>query len=163
MEQLITDVLEYSSIDSNTSENKDVDLNETIQELIALLFVPDHIEIKVLNTLPVINGNKTKLLQLFQNLISNAIKFNDKEEGVIEVNVEQVNGFYQFSVKDNGIGIDKKYHGSIFNIFSTLNKSKDSTGIGLSIVKKIVELHGGTIWLESTPKAGTTFYFTLKK
>ena len=100
---------------------------------------------------------------MFQNLLSNAIKFIDKPKGLIEIDVQEKGAFYQFSIKDNGIGIEKKFHEKIFKIFHALNKSKDSTGIGLSIVKKIVNLHEGEIWLESEPKIGTTFYFTLKK
>jgi two-component system, sporulation sensor kinase E len=77
--------------------------------------------------------------------------------------VEEKKSFYQFSINDNGVGIDKKYHHKIFKIFHSLNKSKECTGIGLSIVKKIIDLHDGEIWLESEPSVGTTFYFTLKK
>ena len=100
---------------------------------------------------------------MFQNLISNALKFIDKEKGIVEIDVLDKKTHYQFSIKDNGMGIEEKYHKKIFEIFHSLNKSKDSTGIGLSIVKKIIELHEGEIWLESEPNLGTTFYFTLKK
>ncbi|WP_369384972.1 sensor histidine kinase [Jejuia pallidilutea] len=87
----------------------------------------------------------------------------DKEQGLININVKDVETHYQFSIEDNGIGIEERFHNKIFKIFHALNKSKDSTGIGLSIVKKIVDLHEGNIWLESEPNVGTTFYFTLKK
>lgn len=163
MEQLITDVLNYSSVGADDTEKVDVDINDLTKELINILYIPNHIEIKTLQTLPVVKGDQTKLKQLFQNLISNAVKFIDKDKGYIEIDVESLNDCYQFSIKDNGIGIDKKFHDKIFKIFHSLNKSKDSTGIGLSIVKKIVDLHGGTIWLESEPNIGTTFYFTIKK
>ncbi|KJD33694.1 histidine kinase [Tamlana sedimentorum] len=163
MEQLITDVLEYSSIGSDDGEKEEVNLNILVNDLIGILHKPSHINIKVLNTLPCINGNRIKLQQLFQNLMSNAIKFIDKENGLVEIDVKAQDDYYQFSVKDNGIGIDKKFHDKIFKIFLSLNKRKDSTGIGLSIVKKIVEMHEGEIWLDSEPTKGTTFYFTLKK
>jgi len=163
MEQLITDVLQYSSIGSDDTDKQEVDINLLVNDLIKILYIPDHIKVNILNTLPTIKGHKTKLQQVFQNLISNAIKFLDKEVGIIDINVEELNTHYKFSVKDNGIGIDKKFHDKIFKIFHALNKSKDSTGIGLSIVKKIIELHEGDIWLESEPTVGTTFYFTLKK
>jgi signal transduction histidine kinase len=133
------------------------------KELIAMLYVPKHIKIKSLKQLPTLKGDKTKLQQLFQNLISNAIKFIDKDKGEIIIDVEDLKSHYKFSIKDNGIGIEKKFHDKIFKIFHALNKSKDSTGIGLSIVKKIVDLHEGEIWLDSEPNVGTTFYFTLKK
>ena len=113
--------------------------------------------------MPTVKGDITKFQQLFQNLISNAIKFNNKDKGLIEVNFTENKSFYQFEIKDNGIGIEKKYHDKIFKIFHSLNDSKDSSGIGLSIVKKIIDLYDGNIWLESEPEIGTTFYFTIKK
>ncbi|MBL7560213.1 PAS domain S-box protein [Olleya sp. YSTF-M6] len=163
MEQLITDVLNYSSVGAQTSPQADVNINNMVLDLCQILYVPEHINIKVLNPLPIIKGDKTKLQQLFQNLISNAVKFIDKPEGLIQINVVDLPTHYEFSIQDNGMGIEKKFHDKIFKIFHSLNKSKDSTGIGLSIVKKIVDLHEGEIWLESEPKVGTTFHFTLKK
>ncbi|MFB9052772.1 PAS domain S-box protein [Formosa undariae] len=163
MEQLITDVLEYSSIGSEENLTTHVDLEKMVADVIQLFYVPEHIQVRVLNTLPIVVGNKTKLQQVFQNLISNAIKFIEKETGYIEIDFEDIDTHYKFSIKDNGVGIDKKFHHKIFKIFHALNKSKESTGIGLSIVKKIVELHEGEIWLDSQVEAGTTFYFTLKK
>ncbi|QCX39915.1 PAS domain S-box protein [Aureibaculum algae] len=163
MEQLITDILKYSSIGSDENDKVNVNVDRLLKDLLQINYTPDHICIKIQDKLPTIWGNKTKLQQLFQNLISNAIKFIDKEEGFIDICFEELENHYQFSVKDNGMGIDEKFHDKIFKIFHSLNKRKDSTGIGLSIVKKIVELHEGEIWLESQPNLGTTFYFTLKK
>jgi len=163
MEQLITDVLEYSSVGANNKDLQDVDLNEIIDELKKVLFVPEHISIKTIKPLPVVKGDQTKLKQVFQNLISNAIKFIDKTEGFIEIDYLERKSYYQFSVKDNGVGIDPKYHDKIFKIFHALNKSKDSTGIGLSIVKKIIDLYQGEIWVESQLHEGTIFHFTIRK
>ncbi|PWH82017.1 PAS domain-containing sensor histidine kinase [Algibacter marinivivus] len=163
MEQLISDVLSYSSVGTNESEKVNVNLDEVITDLIEIMYKPDHVTVEVLNKLPTLRGDKTKLQQLFQNLISNAIKFIDKEKGFVKINVENLQTHYQFSIADNGMGIEKKFHDKIFKIFHSLNKSKDSTGIGLSIVKKIIDLHEGEIWLESEPGKGTTFFFTLKK
>ncbi|MGH1385050.1 sensor histidine kinase [Kordia sp.] len=163
MESLISNILEYSSAGSETNESKDVDLNVTMDDLNTLLFVPEHISINIVKKLPIVKGDPTKFQQLFQNLMSNAIKFSNKEKGIVEIDVEEKPSFYQFSVKDNGIGIEKKFHDRIFKIFQSLNKSKESTGIGLSIVKKIVDLYEGTIWLESELGKGTTFFFTIKK
>lgn len=164
MEKLISNVLEYSSAGSAAKQNEeDVDLNRTLSDLQNILFIPTNISIKVLNKLPIVKGDKTKFQQLFQNLLSNAIKFCDKEKGFVAINYVDNNTFHQFAIKDNGIGIEKKYHDKIFQIFHSLNKREDSTGIGLSIVKKIIDLHEGNIWLESEPKVGTTFYFTIKK
>ncbi len=163
MEQLISDILEYSSISSESKDKSAIDLNLLIEDLKQILFVPEHISINVLNQLPTIVGDKTKLQQLFQNLISNAIKFNNKEKGLIEIDVEEQQSYYQFSIRDNGVGIEKQHHDKIFKIFHALNKSKESTGIGLSIVKKILDIYKGEIWLESKPNDGTTFFFTIKK
>ena len=139
------------------------DLNETLNDLKTILFIPDNISVNVLKKLPVVKGDKTKFQQLFQNFMSNAIKFCDKEVGLVEIDYKDNNTFHQFSIKDNGIGIEKKYHDKIFQVFHSLNKREDSTGIGLSIVRKIIDLHEGDIWLESEPNKGTTFYFTIKK
>jgi PAS domain S-box-containing protein len=163
MEQLISDVLTYSSVGSDNSEITDVNTSDLVSELINILYFPEHIGVKITKALPTVRGNKTKLQQVFQNLISNAVKFIDKKDGLIEIDVVDKHTHYQFSIKDNGIGIEEKYHDKIFKIFHSLKKSKDSSGIGLSIVKKIVNLHGGDIWLESEPNIGTIFYFTIKR
>lgn len=163
MEQLISDVLNYSSVGASDGEKVDVNLDTLIKDLVQIMYTPEHIKIEFLNSLPIVKGHKTKLQQVFQNLIGNAIKFIDKENGFINISVKERPSHYQFSIADNGMGIDKKFHDQIFKIFHSLNKSKDSTGIGLSIVKKIIELHDGDIWLESELKKGTTFTFTLKK
>ena len=163
MELLISDILDYSSINTDANDLQDVDLNEVIKNLKTIVFNPNNISIKILSKLPMVKGENIKLQQLFQNLISNAIKFNDKEKGIIEIDVLEQRSFYQFSIKDNGIGIEEKYQKKIFNIFQTLDNIKGSTGIGLAIVKKIVTQHQGDIWVESEIGKGSTFYFTFKK
>lgn len=163
MEHLISSILNYSSIGFDSVKKESVDLNLIVEDLNKILVIPEHITIQVKTKLPEVKGFKTKLEQLFQNLIGNAIKFMDKESGVIEIDVKETPSYYEFSIKDNGIGIDKKYHEKIFKIFNSLNKRKDSTGIGLSIVKKIIDIHNGEIWLDSIVGESTTFYFTLKK
>lgn len=163
MEQLISDILNYSSVASDNTESEPVNTHLLVEDLLKILYIPEQIDVKLINPLPVVNGDKTKLQQVFQNLISNAVKFNDKEKGYIEIDAKEDGKYYRFSIKDNGIGIEPQFHEKVFKIFHSLNKSKDSTGIGLSLVKKIVNLHDGKIWLESKPGKGTTFYFTLKK
>ncbi|PQJ82018.1 GAF domain-containing sensor histidine kinase [Polaribacter glomeratus] len=163
MENLISDILKYSSLDAVVSEDEVVELDLLIKNLIHVLYVPDTISINILNKLPTVKGDKTKFQQLFQNLIGNAIKFNNKENGFIDIDVESYNSFYKFSIKDNGIGIQKRHFDSIFKIFQSLKKEKNSSGIGLSIVKKIVDIYKGEVWLESEINKGTTFYFTIKK
>ena len=163
MELLISDVLNYSSVSADNTITEEVDLNSLVLDLVPILFVPEHIEIKILTELPTVLGDKTKLQQVFQNLISNAIKFNDKSKGFVQIDVVDQESHYRFSIKDNGIGIEPKFQDKVFKIFNTLNKREDSTGIGLSIVKKIVNLHEGEIWIESNLGEGATFFFTLKK
>lgn len=163
MEALISDILEYSSAGITLKNQQKVDLDLIVKDVKKTLFIPKNISVVTLNKLPILNGDAIKFQQLFQNLISNAIKFCDKEKGFVEIEVFEEKSYYKFSVKDNGIGIEKKYHDKIFKIFQFLNQREDSTGIGLSIVKKIVDLYEGNIWLESTLGVGTTFYFTIKK
>ncbi|WP_439130564.1 ATP-binding protein [Polaribacter sp.] len=163
MENLISDVLKFSSIDSEIREDQEVNLNKLVKKLTQVLYVPDHISIQILKKLPKVKGDNTKFEQLFQNLISNAIKFIDKEKGIITIDFKERQSFYEFSIQDNGIGIEKRHFDKIFKIFQSLEKSKDSSGIGLSIVKKIVDIYKGEIWLESELNQGTTFYFTIKK
>jgi two-component system, LuxR family, sensor kinase FixL len=140
-------------------------LNKVIKEIIELLSPPENIKIIVNTELPTIKGEIIYIEQIYQNLISNAIKFMDKPEGEINISCSSQEDFWEFSVSDNGAGIDEKYFNKIFMIFQTLQPRDkfESTGIGLSIVKKIVETNGGKIWLESAINKGTTFYFTLPK
>lgn len=163
MENLISSVLEYSSAGYEVNTREEIDLKTEINSLIKSLFVPKHISIKIENELPIIKAEKTKIRQVFQNLISNAIKFIDKDKGEVIIACKERKRHFVFSVKDNGIGIEEKYHKKIFNIFQSINRSSDSTGVGLSIVKKIVKLYDGDIWLKSELNVGSTFYFTLKK
>jgi signal transduction histidine kinase len=162
MDALISGILEYSTIGKGEIEFYDIDLNKLIDEILKSTQVPEHINITIFE-LPTIKGDKYRLKQLFQNLIGNAIKYNNKEKGTIQIGVKDQDQYWLFYVRDNGKGIDKAYFSKIFKTFIKLENNPDSSGIGLSIVKKIVELYAGKIWLESEINIGTTFYFTLKK
>jgi len=162
MDTLITGILEYSTIGKTKIASYQVDVNILIKDIIALIQVPAHITIEA-DELPIVQGDKYRLQQLFQNLISNAVSYNDKNEGVVEVGVTDRGKKWEFFVKDNGKGINEVYYEKIFKAFEKLENNVNSTGIGLSIVKKIVDLYGGKIWLESQLGIGTTFYFTIKK
>ena len=163
MDSLISDVLKFSSIESDSKEDEEIDLYELVKNLIHILYVPENVSINILKKLPIVKGDKIKFQQLFQNLISNAIKFSNKKDAIINIDVDEHKSFFKFSVQDNGIGIEKRHFDKIFKIFQSLKKSEDSSGIGLSIVKKIVDIYKGEIWLESEVNEGTTFYFTIKK
>ncbi|WP_434035532.1 sensor histidine kinase [Formosa sp. 4Alg 33] len=163
MDLLINGILEYSTISKNKVEFYKVDVDKLYYDILDSIEIPDHISIHKNQHLPTVKGDKYRLQQLFQNLITNAITYNDKAQGSIEVGFEEQDQFWQFYIKDNGKGIDKVYFEKIFETFKKLENRPTSTGIGLSIVKKIVLLFEGEIWLESTVGKGTTFYFTLKK
>ena len=163
MDSLIGGILQYSSIDNQKIEEKEIDLNKVIYDIIEMIYIPDSFTIKIEDQLPYIKGDKYRFQQLFQNLISNAIKYNDKEKGELCINCKESEDYWQFTFADNGPGIPKNYHKKIFEIFQTVGNCEDSTGVGLSIVKKVVNMYGGTVDVSSTPGKGTTFSFTLKK
>lgn len=165
MSALIDDILQYSRLGHTSPEKRPVDLNTVLSEVIAGIDPPENIQITVENELPVLMCEKTQIIQVFQNLLSNAVKYMDKPEGQIKVGCVEQDGFWKFSVADNGPGIDEKYFKKIFKIFQTLSPHDrvDSTGIGLSIVKKIVELNAGIVWVESELGQGSTFFFTVPK
>jgi signal transduction histidine kinase len=161
----ITSILRYSEIDMGTQQMEQIDLNELVRQITADIRLPENIQITIADRLPVLVGEKGCLTQVFRNLLSNAVKYIDKPQGRITIGCVSENGFWRFSIADNGIGIEKKYFDKIFKIFQSLggDKSSKSTGMGLAIVKKAVEKHGGRIWVESTPGQGTSFFFTLQK
>jgi PAS domain S-box-containing protein len=163
MDHLINGILKYSSIDKVNDHSKNINTHKIVEEIIQIIHIPKNISIKINSRLPNLYADKFRVQQLFQNLISNAIKYNDKEIGEIIIDFSENSDSYIFSIKDNGIGIDKKYHKKIFDVFETLEEpDENSTGIGLSIVKKIINMFGGRVWLESKVGEETTFYFELK-
>lgn len=163
MDKLITGILKYSTVNNDALDNKEVDVNEIIKSIEEIIFIPENVKIKIADKLPVILADKTKIHQLFQNFLSNAVVNIDKKNGLVEVGCKETTTHWQFSVKDNGVGIPKEYHEKIFQIFQSIGNNERSTGIGLSIVKKIIDRYEGQVWLESEIGQGTTFYFTLKK
>jgi len=164
-DKLVDSILQYSSAGHAREEQEQIDLNTVLTEIICEIDPTENIEITVENKLPVLMCKKTHIIQVFQNLLSNAIQYMDKEKGRINVGCHEENGFWKFSVADNGPGIDQKYFKKIFKIFQTLSPTNEteSTGIGLSVAKKIVKLNAGRIWVESNPGEGSTFFFTLPK
>ncbi len=167
MKRLITDLLEYSRIGSNKGVLEPIDTAALMQE-VEEVFVNRIGECEatiICKELPVIRGNKTQLFQLFQNLIGNALKYVGNEKPVVIVQGVEEEQHYLFSVSDNGIGIKPMFFEKIFVLFQRLHHKHQygGTGIGLSVCKKIVEKHGGKIWVTSQPDQGSNFYFTISK
>jgi PAS domain S-box-containing protein len=165
MHQLINDLLAYSRIGTRGKELTEVDAQEVLNNVLRLMqfSISDNPATVTFDALPIVQADGSQLSQLFQNLISNAIKFQNDTPPVIHISVEKQEGVWLFSVKDNGIGIDPQSSTRIFDVFQRLHNrdTYPGTGIGLAICKKIVERHGGKIWVQSQPTMGATFYFTL--
>jgi signal transduction histidine kinase len=165
MSNHIDNILRYSELGRKEGKCESVNLNRLIEEIIRDIAPPENITITINSELPTISGDKARMTQVFQNLLTNAIKYMDKPQGQITIDYMEEGNFWKFSVADNGPGIKRKYFDRIFKIFQTLapRDEVESTGIGLSIVKKIVELYHGKVWVESKVGEGTTFFFTLLK
>ncbi|NTW49515.1 MAG: PAS domain S-box protein [Chlorobiales bacterium] len=165
MHDLIEGILQYSRIGRVKEEVVWVDLGEVVMQAVEMVLPPKGIKVAVKGELPKVRGDRTRMQQVFQNLLSNAVKYMDKEEGVIEVGSREEVGSWEVYVKDNGPGIEEKYHEKIFQIFQTLSPrdERESTGIGLTIVKKIVEGYGGEVRVESELGKGSVFWIRLPK
>lgn len=165
MENLINGVLEYSRIGRTKIEKETTDLKKVLSQIVDSVVPNEGFEIVIEDTLPTIETEKILIQQVFSNLVSNSVKYNDKPIGKIECLYELLPDFHQFTVKDNGPGIAEEYHKKVFEVFQTIEArdKKESTGIGLSIVKKIIEEKGGAIYIESKNDNGTSFIFTVPK
>jgi PAS domain S-box-containing protein len=165
MQDLINDLLAYSRVGTRELEVQPVDTGQLISGVVAdLAAAIDEADATVVaEDLPTVRGDPTQLRQLFQNLIANAIKFRGPRAPEVRISAERQDEWWQFKVQDNGIGIDAQYQERIFVLFQRLHTRAEypGTGIGLAICKKIVERHGGRIWIESQLGQGTTFWFTL--
>ncbi|MCP4456294.1 MAG: GHKL domain-containing protein [Planctomycetes bacterium] len=165
MHNLIEGILRYSRVGCIEGQKTPVDLHTIVSEVTDLLNLPTHITITIDNPLPTIEIEETQIFQVFLNLLSNAVNYLDKPRGTIHIGCQEQEDAWLFSVKDNGPGIDAKCFELIFQLFQKLNNSDDheGTGIGLNLVKKIIENQDGKIWVESEVGTGSTFWFTLKK
>ena len=167
-QQLIADILSYSSIDSHSSHFESLDVNQivdVIKQNLALQL--DEKQGKITHDiLPSVIGHETQIYQLLQNLISNGFKYQSGGKlPHVHIGYEDLGEFHKFEVRDNGIGIDQKSLKKIFGVFQRLHRRNEysGTGIGLAICKKVVDYHGGKIWVESEPGDGSRFFFTIKK
>jgi signal transduction histidine kinase len=166
MNEFINGILKYATLGHEVVQKEKIDVSDAVKEAINQVVVPkEAVEIIIEDDLPVVTGQRAHITQVFQNLLDNAVKYMDKPKGQIKIGCVEQDNFWKFSVADNGPGIEEKYFDKIFQIFQTLTRRDkvEATGIGLSLVRKIVELYGGKVWVESKLGQGSTFYFTLLK
>jgi light-regulated signal transduction histidine kinase (bacteriophytochrome) len=166
MQRLIQDLLMYSRVGTKGRVLREASSQAALDEALVNLrtAIDEHGAIVTHDRLPTVLADEIQLVQLFQNLVGNAIKYQDKAIPKVHVSAEQVDAKWMFSVRDNGLGIEPRYFERIFGMFQRLHKRDEfaGTGIGLAICKKIVERHGGTIHVESTPGQGSTFRFAME-
>ena len=163
MERLISGILKYSTSVIEDDDKELISMETIIRDVMDVIQVPDYITVTLPTKLPSLLISRNRIDQIVQNLMTNAVKYVPNPGGTITWDYLQKDDKHMFSIKDNGIGIAQKHHDRIFQVFQSLTTSKDSTGIGLSIVKKVVKSLGGDIWLESEEGKGATFYFTIDK
>lgn len=162
LETLINGILEYSKAGRAQVTTERVDVFDLINDVIEMLAPPAHISVQVDSQIPAIEAPRVLLVQVFSNLIGNAIKYNDKAQGLVKIYCMEKEKHFEFVIEDNGPGIPEEFYEKIFVIFQTLQARDkfESTGIGLTIVKRIIEECGGKIWVESTVGAGSKFSFS---
>jgi signal transduction histidine kinase len=165
MGKLVDEILDLSRIGRIMNPPREVSFEEIVEEALKAasgLFKAKQVKVKVGSGFPVIYCDFARIVQVIQNLVTNAVKFmGEQAEPLIEIGSEVKSGERVFFVRDNGVGIDPKYHEQVFGLFNKLNAKTDGLGIGLGIVKRIIEVHEGRIWVESELGKGASFYFTL--
>ncbi|MFV0530953.1 MAG: sensor histidine kinase [Flavobacteriales bacterium] len=160
---MIDEILDFSKVSTHQVDMKYIDTELVVSQILSNISIPKNIEIIRKVKLPTVLSDEVNLNQIFRNLIINAIKYNNKKNGNIEIDCEETKQSYIFSIKDNGIGIPDIEKEKVFNLFYKTKSNKGSHGVGLSIVKKSVEIIGGKISLESEVGKGTTFYIDIPK
>lgn len=163
MDKLIHGILEYSTANSSKLDDSKVDLNSVISDIGETIYIPEHVKLMVPEKLPTIVADRIKMHQVFQNIIGNAVVHIEREVGTVDVLFKDIGNQWQFTIRDNGVGIPEEYHKKIFDIFQSIGNNERSTGIGLSIVKKIVDRYNGRVWIDSVVGEGTQFHFTINK
>jgi signal transduction histidine kinase len=165
MERLLNELLELSRIGRLMNPPERILLRDLVADLVKLMegrLRKGNIQVRIQEDLPVLFGDSQRLWEVMQNLLENAIKFmGEQTQPVVEIGARgEENGMPVLYVRDNGMGIAPEHHERIFGLFNKLNPKAEGTGVGLTIVKRIIEVHAGRIWVESEPGKGTTFYFT---
>ena len=165
MQQMIDDLLQYAKTGKNEKPLENVDLNQLVREIQGVQQLPAGFRIELPQPLLPVRGHPVELFQLLQNLIGNAVKYRASDAGFVRITQADLGDHWRFEVTDNGIGIDAHHHQRIFEVFQRLHTSEeiDGTGIGLALVKKIVERMGGTVSVQSQKGSGATFQFTWPK
>lgn len=167
MREMVDGLLTYSRIDTNDAEFRPVDCTDVLDDVVSdlQLQIEERDATIVADELPTVVGDAAQLEQVFHNLVANAIKYTDDTPPRIEIEAQRQGDRCVFSVADDGIGIDPAYRDQIFEVFNRLHSNDEyqGTGIGLALCRKIVDHHGGDIWVDSEPGDGTTFYFTLPR
>ena len=164
VDALIDGILRHATLEKHEEEKTNISIGDLIEEIKNTIFIPDNIQILTKGNLPKVYKDKYKLEHLFRNLLSNAIRATEGVvNGKIIISATDKEEYWEFCVKDTGKGIPLKYQESIFNMFKKLENNTNATGIGLALVKKIVHIYKGEIWLESQLEKGSSFYFTIKK
>jgi PAS domain S-box-containing protein len=168
MQNLIEDLLEISRVERRMSPFEEIGVSDLLNEIklrLEYAIKEKNVEIIIQDNLPKIFCDRVRVVEVFANLFSNAIKFNDKVNPQIEIGCNIKDDYYEFYVRDNGPGIEEQYHEKIFEIFQRLDRREnhEGTGAGLTIVRKIIEMHKGRVWVESKVGEYTTFYFTIPK
>ncbi len=162
IQNLINDLLVYSRTGRSQSRIVTVDLHQLIKEILETIEIPKGFQVEIVGTLPLVQGVRVELFQLFQNLLVNAVKYRSSDLGHVQISCRSLGEKCEFRIHDDGIGISPKHHHKIFEIFQRLEESPnvEGTGVGLAIVKKIIDAAGGEIRVESQGAGGTTFIFT---
>jgi signal transduction histidine kinase len=164
MDKLITGILKHATLQDKNASNDVFELGELLADIQQSIFVPKNVQFKVPGQLPQLYYDRYKIEQLFMNLMTNAVKATEgKKQGTIRVDFKDEGSHWYFAIADNGKGIPEKHQSDIFDMFHKLEDDAMATGIGLALVKKIVSLYEGNIWVDSIENMGTTFHFTLKK
>jgi len=167
MDILLKDVLELSRIGRLINKSQEMSFEDLVHEALEIVHGRIHqhgIKVQIQPGLPDVYGDKPRLLEVLQNLLDNSAKYiGDQKNPMIKIGMDgyDESEYPIFYIRDNGMGIDPKFHDRIFGMFDKLDPASEGTGIGLALVKRIIEVHGGRIWLESDAGKGTTFYFTL--
>ena len=167
MDKLLKDLLELSRIGRMVNPPEEIKFKDLLNDVLEIVhgrLEAGGITVQIHPNLPSVFGDKPRLLEVLQNLIDNAAKFmGDQPEPKIELGMDgEMDGNPVFFIRDNGMGIAPEYHEQIFGLFNRLDTLVEGTGVGLALVKRIIEFHGGRIWVESELEKGATFYFTLK-